>query len=234
MSFTRILKNTTGSDIEINDVGQTIPASSQLEIYPPDFFLWYGSADGGDLDAYITSGDIVVNDGTSDLSATDGRQYLYFTWSEAIQYDNSDTELDADNVKESLDELANRTFEDAAEFDYWEEESESSTTSNGWVTKLSETTESLSGGEYLVSWSWETNISSKNRVVGARISIDGTEYGESITGQTQTNNYEESSGFKKLTLAAGTHTILIEYGYTVNGGTGRIRRVRASIMKVGD
>jgi len=67
------LRNTTVSDIFISDVGPTIAASSTYTIPPQDYLLWAASTD---IDAFITSGDIVVVDDVGDLSADRGKDFL--------------------------------------------------------------------------------------------------------------------------------------------------------------
>lgn len=72
--MSKILKNTTGSDIIIADVGNvTIPASSQKTLDPINYWFWARSSD---VVVHVGSGDLVVNDGTSDLSANDGMKLL--------------------------------------------------------------------------------------------------------------------------------------------------------------
>lgn len=71
--MTRILKNTTGSPISVQDIGVTIAASGQYEFAPQDYALLQSSTD---VDAFVTSGDLVVNNGSSDLSAAEGLYYI--------------------------------------------------------------------------------------------------------------------------------------------------------------
>lgn len=62
---TIILKNTTGSDIALNSIGEFVPASNQIDISDiPAIKLRNAS----DLLTDIASGDIVVNDGVNDLA----------------------------------------------------------------------------------------------------------------------------------------------------------------------
>jgi len=67
--MSKILKNTTASPVDITDVGVTIPASGQITVEAVDDLLFKGSSDVVTL---IGNGTVVVNDGTSDLSITDG------------------------------------------------------------------------------------------------------------------------------------------------------------------
>jgi len=69
----KIVKNTTIADISISDVGETIPASSQITIDPQLYLLWAASSD---VVSPVGSGDLVVNDGSVDLNASDGMDLL--------------------------------------------------------------------------------------------------------------------------------------------------------------
>lgn len=66
-----ILKNTTITDIEIK--GRVIPASGQIAV---DIGNQGAFASSDDLITKIASGDVVVNDGTSDLGVSDGINLL--------------------------------------------------------------------------------------------------------------------------------------------------------------
>jgi hypothetical protein len=77
-----IIKNTTGTDIFIDGTGTNIPGSSQVTVDPKYYLAFSGSATTG-IDAEdatfitnINSGNLVVNDGSKDLSATNGLRYL--------------------------------------------------------------------------------------------------------------------------------------------------------------
>lgn len=67
--MSKILKNTTLSNISISDTGITILASGFYNIPATDFPLWAASDDIVEL---VGSGSIVVNDGTSDLGPAQG------------------------------------------------------------------------------------------------------------------------------------------------------------------
>lgn len=71
--MSKILKNTTGSTIAVTDVGVSIPANSSYTIPPQDYLLWSASSD---VISPVGSLDIVVNDGSFDLSPSDGMDLL--------------------------------------------------------------------------------------------------------------------------------------------------------------
>lgn len=67
--MSKILINTTVSPIVIGDTGVTIPGSSNYTIPPQDYLLWSSSTD---ILTPVGDEDIVVNDGSFDLSPSDG------------------------------------------------------------------------------------------------------------------------------------------------------------------
>lgn len=67
--MSKILKNNTGSIVPIPDTGFEVPASGQLLIQPENDKLFAGSDDTVTL---IGDGTLTVNDGTQDLSISDG------------------------------------------------------------------------------------------------------------------------------------------------------------------
>lgn len=72
--WTIIAKNNSGSDQEIEDLGITIPNSGQVTL--SDCFAFDRLAGSDDLRSLVNSGDLVINDGTSDLSAALGEDRL--------------------------------------------------------------------------------------------------------------------------------------------------------------
>ena len=63
--MSKLLRNTTLSDIFISDVGVNIPLSSTYETQPTDSLLWAGS---DELVVHLGSGDLIGNDGSRDLT----------------------------------------------------------------------------------------------------------------------------------------------------------------------
>lgn len=73
--MSKIVKNTTGSNITVSDVGNIIvPASSQYAIPPQDYDLWSASTA---VDTYIDAGSLVINDGYDDLKPVNGKRHLH-------------------------------------------------------------------------------------------------------------------------------------------------------------
>ena len=71
--MSKILINTTVSDITISDVGITISASSQYTIQAQEYTLWAAS---DDVIVHVGAEDIIVNDGSVNLGISDGIDLL--------------------------------------------------------------------------------------------------------------------------------------------------------------
>jgi len=64
--MTKIIINTTGSSVFINDVGVMIPANYSYTIPPQNYLLWAASSD---INTFLDAGTLVGNDGINDLPA---------------------------------------------------------------------------------------------------------------------------------------------------------------------
>ena len=116
-----------------------------------------------------------------------------------------------------------------SEFNYAESEEESSTTSATYQAKLSSNF-TLLGGDYLVDWYCEVSTSDKD--MNVQILANNSVLAETEAGQADKKNiYEPVSGFKKLTLPAGTYTFSIKYN-DAGAGTAKIRRARLKVHGV--
>jgi len=95
----KILKNTTASDIELSSSGLLIPASGQVTVNVEDYLLIAAVDSIAELTPLINSADIVVNDGTSDLATLDGINYLkYPDQADNVLFDNSVANFDGNPV----------------------------------------------------------------------------------------------------------------------------------------
>jgi len=68
------IKNTTGSVIVVEDLGIPVPSGGQIDFSTQ--FTYDEIAGSDDLRTEVVAGDLVVNDGTSDLSSSEGEKYL--------------------------------------------------------------------------------------------------------------------------------------------------------------
>lgn len=83
--MSKILKNNTSSDILINDTGVSVLANSSYTIPEQDYILWAASVN---VQSYLDSSDLIANDGTSDLSPTEGSRFLKYPDRITIQKDD--------------------------------------------------------------------------------------------------------------------------------------------------
>lgn len=118
------------------------------------------------------------------------------------------------------------------EYEFFSEESQSNTTSNGWVNKLNETTSSKPAGTYLIDMHCEVANSDKQKRIGVRLQVDGSTVGDQRSGVSVDNQYESRRVLYELSHTGGTIDLDVDFGQTDDGGTGRIRDVRVYIMRV--
>lgn len=88
----KILKNTTLSDIELKRIGVTIPSSGQETIKVEEYGDLASVESIAEITPLINSGDIVVNDGTTDLDAETGIRFIEYADKVTIQKDDVDIE----------------------------------------------------------------------------------------------------------------------------------------------
>ena len=74
MAIVVIAKNNTASDIEIKDLGITIPASNQLNL--TDLFDYIEIVESDELKTYVNNAEITINDGDQDLNVQDGLMHI--------------------------------------------------------------------------------------------------------------------------------------------------------------
>ena len=95
--MSKILINQTASDINL-DVGLTIPASSQITISPLDFDE---ASDSDDIVTLIGIGDIIVNNGSINLSKADGIRLIQGGFTNRVLID--DNLIQSNRIKINLD-----------------------------------------------------------------------------------------------------------------------------------
>jgi hypothetical protein len=71
----KIIKNTTNTGILVQDTGTYIDANSSYEIDNQTYLLWAASES---IISLIQSGDVVVNNGNTDLSAIEAIKFLEY------------------------------------------------------------------------------------------------------------------------------------------------------------
>ena len=87
--LSKILKNTTGSDIELEVTGITVPASGQEEIRVEEYLEFAKDESVTEIDPYLSSGDLVLNDGTNDLDYDTAIRFLEYSDRLVIEKDDA-------------------------------------------------------------------------------------------------------------------------------------------------
>ena len=87
-----VLKNISGAPYFVDGLGLEIDTASQITA--SDQFTFEELASSDELRAAVLAGDIVVNDGSGDMTAADGDHYLTFVHQKKLEFDYySKTEL---------------------------------------------------------------------------------------------------------------------------------------------
>lgn len=74
MAWTVIAKNNSGSTVVLSNLGTEILNGTQLTL--SDFFEYSDISDDKELESFVNNGDLVINNGSVDLSAADGVNYI--------------------------------------------------------------------------------------------------------------------------------------------------------------
>jgi hypothetical protein len=110
---------------------------------------------------------------------------------------------------------------------------QSTTTSNEYQTKLEKVTDNLPAGTYLALWSAEFTVSVANSGHKFRVSIDeGALAEEDAPVTVKYPRWYSRAGHDQVSLAAGVHTIRIEYASASPNKTAYIRRARVTLWRV--
>lgn len=118
------------------------------------------------------------------------------------------------------------------EFEEASSDTESSTTSSTWQTKLSHTTASLTNGsKYRIGYSFEVRNSDTSGEVLVDVEIDGVDVAEMRYEPQDTDNYIMQSGFYYSDTLSGATTIAIKYSQS-GYGTAYIKKARIEIWRV--
>ena len=92
-SYTIILKNNLGSELEIEDLGIFLAPSSTTDI--TGLYVFTEIASSRDLYTAVLAGDVTINDGSDDLSISDGIDYISIKTVKGLKddyYDKPDIE----------------------------------------------------------------------------------------------------------------------------------------------
>jgi hypothetical protein len=108
-----------------------------------------------------------------------------------------------------------------------------STTSDVYAAFLTLNTAALAGGNYKIDWSFLWRYSTTVRDFWARVVIDGVQVWEMSQEpkDVSTNIRHPAAGFDVVNLAAGTHTIEIQYRASLSGDTAQVETARIALSR---
>lgn len=120
------------------------------------------------------------------------------------------------------------------QFEFFSDETLSTTTSTDFISKLSVTTASKPAGDYMIHHQAELGQTDKQKEVGYEFVVDGTARADVRDGVSVDNEFQLRSGFwYVLSHPGGTIDIDINFGQTDGGGTSMIQAVRVFIFRTG-
>lgn len=154
-----------------------------------------------------------------------------------LNFEPTDTD-----VKKALDKFGALNLADLTELEAFNDDSTSSTTTNGWSTKHNITTVGIkTAGTFSITHSAQIGQSDKEKQVGYRAQWKADSSGTWITladvrnGLGTDDGYELRTGINIVTLASDDQVdIRQQFGQTDDGGTGRSRFNSIVIQRVGD
>ena len=252
--MSKILKNNSGSNVTLSDLGSlTINDGTQYTVDPIDYLRFARSSS---LVTEVGAGNLVVNDGSNDLSISDGIDLIKdFKQNLANTGPNGLVSVvdDAGTKRLAIDPGSSAIVGPegpqgpqgpqgppgpagifGSEFHYIESIPQSSTTSTGWQEKLRLTTSSLPSGRYWCVFSAELRNSSDEAAAMARFQINDTstvgENGISF-GDDSPNQYGVFFGQEDLGTISGVNDFTIDWRQQ-SGGTAFIRRAKITLWRI--
>jgi hypothetical protein len=134
------------------------------------------------------------------------------------------------------------TFSDSTEYKEFSSLAQQNTTSNGWVTFATFTTDDATDGQWQIQTSFNIGQSDKQKQVGFRLqardgtsgswtTIDSLDTLETV-GQDDTFTLKSGFGFFTHSNGDGVFQIRVQFGQTDEGGTGRLKNVTVTAFLV--
>jgi len=200
MALVKRLKNNSGAARVI--MTRSVADQGYYEL---PYRLWVEALDDEDVIADVTSGELVVNDGISDLSVTAGLALL-----------------------RKFQTFEGSSFADLTQYQSAESLSKSSTGSTSYQNKVTLCTSGLAAGDYRVSWSFEWRAQSNNKAVGYRVQV-GNETAIMEVKPEHRNNWHHCGGAAKITISDDVN---IKLDYKKIAKNAYIRNARLEIWRI--
>lgn len=102
MALTKIIRNVSGADRQV--INRVLANNESFTI---PYHLWLECASNTTLAADISAGNLIVNDGTSDLSIAEGLELIQrfqFDSANKISFDNTTNDFISTNVQDAIEE----------------------------------------------------------------------------------------------------------------------------------
>jgi hypothetical protein len=111
--------------------------------------------------------------------------------------------------------------------EYATAESQSSTSGDVFLTKVTLSNPNVAGGVYEVKWYFEIGGSASNTLTEARVMLDGSPIGQSVIARGL--DIVPRSGFAYVSLD-GSHTLAVQYRFAGGSGSALIQSVRVTVQ----
>ena len=172
--MSKVLRNTTGSDINLSKLGVTISSGTSFIVPTGDYLILSSPSSITELTSLINSGSIIVNNGVSDITdTTKAINYLYYPDSaKSTIFDNSTNSFSSTEVQSAIEESKNTALALAPIYYETKTSTPSSTTSATFSTVTNSSVTVNIAGDYLVVWDAEVNLGDLNGQAEFAVFID--------------------------------------------------------------
>lgn len=119
-----------------------------------------------------------------------------------------------------------------SEYQFESDESESTTTSQTFVNKLTLTTPTIPAGSYRGEITCAVTNDSSNKIVVIETSLDGDLVNESSYSPKAGGEFLVKTSFSNDTITDGVHTLDLNFKAGSTGGTAKIKNARIEIFRV--
>lgn len=177
--MSKIIKNSTASNVLVADTGVNILPSATYIIPSQDYLIWSASSN---VQTLISAGTLVINDGVNDLSITDGSNFIRFPdYAKNQRFDNSTNGFIAKNTQAAIEEARSSLSIPSTDQAYYVSKQGSDTTGNGSI-----------GAPYLTIGKALTTISDASPTKRYLIDVGPGDYNENLS--LKANVFVQGSG----------------------------------------
>ena len=242
-AITIVAKNVTLGDINIEDMGFSLspsgtPGSTRVLT---DFYELFEISSSDMLIQYVSAGDVIINDGSEDLSVIDALYFLqeYEYFGDVVT--PTDLTILQSDIENWVTTLVGQTsgagpFMEQFHNLWFADADESSTTSTDWQDKLTVTcyTSACPSGYYRVGWYSEFYETNPGKSVSVRLYnvTDDEIVAEAESQQSGISAISVFTGFSYIWIEQEAHTFKIQWKRVGTAGSAVIRKTRLEFWKV--